>query len=165
MEARLTPEKRQALAALVQCHPVTEAARQAGVSPGTVRRWLRDDATFLAARNAALSELDDRPRAALNALGQKTVAILREAMDGYAEPGEMKAAVEVIKLTKLNEPAPSRATDPADAGRQIARREEDEMMQELMTPQRHSRTAGDSDEEEADDDPDLDEEDDELDLE
>src|SRR5262249_24491898 len=86
----------------------------------------------IAARNAALAERDDRPRAELAALGQKAVAILREAMDGQAEPGEVRAAVEVVKLLRLNEPAPARATDPADAERTIAQRERAQMLEDVM---------------------------------
>jgi hypothetical protein len=134
MEARLTPEERTALAALVQGQAVTDAARRAGVSPGTVRRWLRDDPTFIAAYNAALCERDAGPRTALAALGQKAVGILREAMDGYAEPSEMRAAVEVVKLLKLNEPMPGRATDPADAEREIRRSRDNELWEDLFTP-------------------------------
>ncbi len=61
MEAALSPEKREALAALVQGQSVTAAAHQASVSPGAVRRWLADDPTFIAAYGAALSERDGRP--------------------------------------------------------------------------------------------------------
>ncbi len=139
MEAALSPEKRKALAALVQGQSVTAAARQAAVSPGTVRRWLRDDATFISAHGAALSERDGRPRTELAALGRTAVAILREAMDGHAEPGEVRAAVEVVKLLRIAEPAPFRATDPADAEREIARREHAEMLEDVLTFRRAGR--------------------------
>jgi hypothetical protein len=132
MERALTPAQSTALAALVQGQSVTAAARRAGVSPGTVRRWLADDPTFIAARNAALAECDDRPRAELAALGQKAVAILREAMNGHAESGEVRAAVEVVRLLKINEPAPARATDPADAERTIAQRERAQMLEDVL---------------------------------
>src|SRR5262245_12513652 len=132
MERVLSPAQGAALAALVQGQSVTAAARRAGVSPGTVRRWLADDPTFIAARNAALAERDDRPRAGVAALGQKAVAILREAMDGHAESGEVRAAVEVVKLLRLAEPAPARATDPADAERGIAARERAQMLDDVL---------------------------------
>src|SRR5262249_28905481 len=111
----------------------TAAARQAGVSPGTVRRWLADDPTFLAAHEAALCERDGRPRAELAALGQKAVAILRDALDGHAEPTEVRAAVEVVKLHKSNEPVPARATDPAAAEREVAARERSNLIADVMT--------------------------------
>lgn len=131
MERSLTAAQAEALAALVKGQSVTAAAGKAGVSPGTVRRWLRDDATFIAARNAALAERDDRPRAELAALGEKAVAILKEAMDGHAEPGELRAAVEVVKLLRINEPPPARAAEPADAERQIALRVRSEAIQDM----------------------------------
>ncbi len=132
MERALSPPQSAALAALVEGQSVTAAAGKAGVSPGTVRRWLRDDATFCAAHGAALSERDGRHRAELAALGGKAVAILREAMDGHAEPGEMRAAVEVVKLLKISEPAPARAAEPADAEEVIEQREDDRMFRDLM---------------------------------
>ncbi len=60
------------------------------------------------------------------------MAILREAMDGYAEPGEMRAAVEVVKLLKLSEPGPARDTDPAEAERTIATRDKSNMMRDFL---------------------------------
>jgi hypothetical protein len=133
MERALTPAQSTALAALVRGQSETDAARQANVSPGTVRRWLLDDARFIAAHGAALCERDGRPRAELAALGEKAVAILREAMDGHAEPGEVRAAVEVVKLLRINEPAPSRATDPADAESAIKARKHAEVLQNIMS--------------------------------
>jgi hypothetical protein len=108
---------------------------------------LSDDPNFIAARGAALCERDARPRAELVALAIKAVAILREAMDGHAEPGEVRAAVEVIKLLKLNEPPPARATDPAAAEREVLWRMEDERLQDLATPLPPMWANGDGEEE------------------
>jgi hypothetical protein len=134
MERALSPAQTAALAALVKGQSATEAARQAGVSPGTVRRWLRDDSTFLAAHGAALAERDDRPRAELARLGGKAVGILNDALDGYADPAEVRAAVEVVKLLRINEPSPDRATDPAKAESEVLRRRWDAMTADLGIP-------------------------------
>jgi hypothetical protein len=150
MEASLSPAQSVALAALVRGASATDAARSAGVSPGTVRRWLRSDPTFNAALNAALAEREARPRAALAALGQKAVDRLREALDGYGEPTELRAAVEVIKLLKLNEPAPSRATTPDAAERAIRQQVHNEMIAEALTPAPPSWRNGDGEDDEED---------------
>jgi hypothetical protein len=70
----------------------------------------------------------------LAALADKAVAVVAEALDGYAEPGELKAAVEVVKFLKLTEPGPARPTTPAAAEREIMEREHTEMLDELLTP-------------------------------
>jgi hypothetical protein len=113
---------------------VTEAAGKAGVSPGKVRRWLQDDSKFIAARNAALAERDDRPRAELAALGPKAVGVLKDALDGYGESVAGRAAVEVVKLLKINEPPPVRASDPAKAESEVLRRRWDAMTADLGIP-------------------------------
>jgi hypothetical protein len=147
MEARVSPEQRTALAALAHGQSETTAARLARVSPGKVRRWLRDDPTFLAAYWTALSERDGCPRAELAALGLKAVAVLRAALDGDTDSNEVRAAIEVIKLLRLDEPAPSRATDPAAASRAIAQRADAELFEDLLTPPLPSWSKGDSEEE------------------
>jgi hypothetical protein len=156
MEANLSLAQRTALAALLCGDPVADVARSAGVTIGTVRRWLRSDPTFVAAHNVALSALEDRPRAALAALGDQAVDTLSEALQGYAEPGELKAAVETIKLLRLHEPGPARPTDPAAAERAILERAYVEGLDDLLTPVPPSWRIGDGDE---DEDEDEDEED------
>jgi hypothetical protein len=151
VEAALRPAQRVALATLVHGATASDVARSAGVTPGTVRRWLRSDPPFIAAFNVALAERENRPRQALAALAAKAVAVVREALHGYAEPGELKAAVEVVKLLKLNQPAPDRATDRASAERAIMRRQHDQWMEDLLTPAPSSWRNGDGDEEDEED--------------
>jgi hypothetical protein len=157
MEARLSAAQSVALAALVRGESATDAARSAGVSPGTVRRWLRSDPQFLAAYNAALAERDVHRRAALAALADKAVDTLREALVGYGEPTELRAAVEVVKLLRINEPAACGATTPEECDRQIRQREHYDMMAEALIPAPLAWRNGDGE----DDDEDFEDEDEE----
>jgi hypothetical protein len=151
MELHLSEAQRTALAAIVRRQAVPDAARLARVSPGTLRRWLADDPLFIAATNAALSERDGRPRAELAALGPVAVAVLRAALHGCAGPATARAALDTIRLLKLNEPPPARATDPAAAEREVLWRMEDERLQDLATPLPPSWVNGEYDEDEEDD--------------
>ena len=95
--------------------PVREGRRPPGrsVARDLAPLVAADDPKFLAACGVAWNERDARPRKGLDALGDKAVAILREALDGHAEPGELRAAV--VKLLKINEPASYHASTPAEA--------------------------------------------------
>src|SRR5262249_55847352 len=101
------------------------------------------DPTFIAAHNVALADREGRPRRALEGLGPKAVAVVRAALDGYAEPGELRAAVEVVKMLKLNQAAPARATTPAEAEREILQREHAQWLEDLLTPAPPSWRDGD----------------------
>jgi hypothetical protein len=122
----------------------------AGLTIGTVRRWLRCDPTFVAAHNVAPTVRENRPRAALADLGDQAVDTLNEALHGYAEPGELRAALETIKLLRLHEPGPARPTDPVAAERAIMERAYVEGLDDLLTPVPPSWRIGDGDEDEED---------------
>jgi hypothetical protein len=154
LEAKLSPAQRTTLAALLRGEPVADVARSAGVTIGTVRRWLRSDPTFVAAHNAAVTARENRPRETLADLGDQAVDTLNEALQGYAEPGELKAAVETIKLLRLHEPGPARPTDPAAAERAILERAYVEGLDDLLTPVPPSWRIGDGDEDEDEDEED-----------
>jgi hypothetical protein len=100
---------------------------------GTVRSWPRSEPTFVAAYNAARETLENRPCQALAALGDRAVAVVREALNGFGDPVELRAAVEVVRLRELDEPGPARPTTPADAERAIGQRRHTEILDDLLT--------------------------------
>ena len=87
----MTTKQKKAMAALVRCPTLAMAAKEAGVSPATLRRW-RKDPVFVAEYRAALDEIiEDVSRAARQSLGE-AVEVLREIAKNTKAPTSSRVA-------------------------------------------------------------------------
>lgn len=107
----LTPKQRAAIAALVSGQSYGDAARTAGVSERTLRRWRLDPQFAAEIRRADSEQLGEIARV-LNGASRTAVDVLITIMtDGRASKAlRLRAAVEVLKhraalfdLTTLSE--------------------------------------------------------------
>jgi hypothetical protein len=101
LSTEMSPAQTLAVAALAGGATVTEAAHKAGVARETVSRWLHRDPRFIAELQTTRAELAVQTRCALEALGEQSVDILREAMQlqrGFMAPRRLKAACAVLKM-------------------------------------------------------------------
>lgn len=105
----MTQRQERAIRALLECRTKAEAAQTAGVGVSTLRRWMRQDAAFMAAYREAVDEvLESTTRKAQSAVGQ-AIDILSDIMknpDEQAGP-RVSAADKVLgyslKLTEQND--------------------------------------------------------------
>jgi hypothetical protein len=89
----LKPTQSIVLEQLLAGESVTKAAKAGGVDRTTVHRWLREDAVFQGAYNAARRELSREVEARLPHLAEVALATVQAAV----EQGDVRAALAVLK--------------------------------------------------------------------
>jgi hypothetical protein len=113
----LSDKQERALAALTRGASQDEAAREAGASARSVRRWMASPAftaRLRGARDAAFAATLD----ALAQLGAEAVAVLRASMEpGNEAPLRLRAAIAALELA-----AKSRGDDLAERVAELERR-------------------------------------------
>ncbi len=95
-----TRQREKAICGLLEQPTVTQAAIYAGVSEGTLYRWLREDSTFQSAYAEARRECVRQATARLQRACSTAVQTLEEVMgDGDAPPSSrVTAARSVLEL-------------------------------------------------------------------
>lgn len=88
----LTPPQLKAVAALVYCASIEEAASEAGVSRSSVHRWLRDDDAFARELRKARAVMFDEALAELQDTTREGVRVLRELLKSRHEGIRLRAA-------------------------------------------------------------------------
>jgi len=96
----LTPKKRRAIEALFTCPDITAAAKQAGISRGTMYRWMKEPAFLEALNNASLQALEGLSRKLLN-LGGKAAETLRVTLDDDFIPAGARIRAADIVLSRI----------------------------------------------------------------
>ncbi|MBR3474206.1 MAG: hypothetical protein IKH34_03960 [Oscillospiraceae bacterium] len=87
----MTEKQKRAIAILARSPTLTEAAKAAGISVSTLRRW-RSQAEFKTAYRQALDEIiEDASRAARQSLGE-AVEVLREIAKNTKAPTSSRVA-------------------------------------------------------------------------
>jgi len=93
----MTGKQKKALAALLSASTKQEAARAAGVSYATLRRWLSEDADFQQAYNDELQGIVERAAVQARQGMTEAVTALREIVaDGEAAQNTKVAAARTI---------------------------------------------------------------------
>jgi hypothetical protein len=115
-----------AVATLAGGATVTQAAKKAGVSRETVSRWAHRDPEFIAALQNARAETAAEVRCALEALGGRAVALLREVLERATTPGtKLKAACKVLKMLGADRGEPVAPTTAEEVRLRLRQREEE----------------------------------------
>jgi hypothetical protein len=112
----LSPKHSIVLKQLLAGATVTKAAMAGGADRSTVHRWLREDAVFQAAYNAARRDLSREVEARLPHLAEMAL----ETVQAAVEKGDVRAALAVLKgLGALPGAAPHvGAEDPGELAEQ-----------------------------------------------
>jgi hypothetical protein len=92
---KLSPRQEAVIAALLSAGTAEEAARAAGVSPRSLRRWQQLPAFQDAYRKARAAALSEAVRGLEKLVGKATQALARH-LDGGNAVAEVRAAVAVI---------------------------------------------------------------------
>jgi hypothetical protein len=112
----LPPKQELAVNALVCGKRAAEAAAVAGVTPRTLRRWIRDDARFAAVLNSRLADFRGATIARLNLLADSAVVTVAKAViDGDAKVGMHVLRGLGFFTGKLSEIGPTDAQTISDA--------------------------------------------------
>jgi hypothetical protein len=120
----VTPAQSLAVAALAGSATITEAAKKAGVSRETVSRWAHRDPEFIAALQSARAETAAEVRCALEALGRRSVASLREVFEKATTPGtKLKVACAVLKMLGTDRAEPIAPTTAEEVRLRLRQRE------------------------------------------
>jgi transposase-like protein len=93
---KLTRKQEQAIAALLECSTVAEAARKAGVSHSTLKRWILDpafEAAYRGARREALALSVGRIQAATGVAADTLLAVAKNAAK---DSDRVRAAVALL---------------------------------------------------------------------
>jgi len=94
---RATKRQTDAINALMQCETVSAAAKEAGVSRGTLCRWLNDSG-FLAELRESRGRVYALSMSRLVNLTSRAVTVLAEAVDGKNVPKpQFVAACKVLE--------------------------------------------------------------------
>ena len=102
--SRLTAKQQKALDALLRGCTQEAAAREAGVSRRTLGRWLSRNVAFQQALRDAEQEALKRIHRRLVALAESACDALAQALQGEAQPAQVRAADEVLaRLMPLRE--------------------------------------------------------------
>lgn len=105
----LLPEQRQAIQLLLLGKTITEVSAILNKDRKTLYRW-RENPHFLAVYNELQGEMFIGIRGRLQSLTEKAVDVLQQ----HLEQGNLKAALELLKIINLygNVPSSAAATDP-----------------------------------------------------
>ena len=99
LPATISAAQSLAVEALASGSTVTEAAERAGVVRETVSRWVHRDPEFIAELQNRRAKMAAQVRCALETLGKRSVAVLRDAVGKTPIPAtKFKAACAVLKL-------------------------------------------------------------------
>ncbi len=112
--AALSAQQHQAIRLLVKGENVSEVARQTGVHRGTVHRWIKENADFIAEYNQTLVEARARTNEERRQYRAQAFAVLVEMMSHETVPAatRVRAARHVIELTEdLDESGPAQVTE------------------------------------------------------
>ena len=101
--SKFSRKKEEAIAALVSCRTVEEAARAIGIGPNTLSRWLTMPdfkGEYQKARAAAVSQVFARMQQA----SQPAATTILRLMTDPKEPGtvRLRAAISVLDIARLN---------------------------------------------------------------
>jgi hypothetical protein len=136
LRIELCPAQARALAALLRGTTVTAAAEAAGVDRATVHRWLRHDTDFQAELNRGKAELLDAVRAELRALASDAVGVVRDMLSpatAAPPPVRLKAALAVLAMVGADRQEDLGPQTPADAERENALRDEESLLDDMLT--------------------------------
>src|SRR5688572_7943000 len=100
---RLTPKQRKAVEALLTTGEVAAAAQAAGVSRGSVYRWLKQPTFLDAVREVESRALDDLTRLLIR-LGRTATATLAKAMTDASVPWATRVRAADSALSRLLQP-------------------------------------------------------------
>ncbi len=129
--ATVSPAQALAIEALTGGSSVTAAARAAGVVRETVSRWVHHDPVFIAELQNARAEIAAQTRCALEALGMRSVATLREALQNqFMLPTKLRAACAVLKMLGADRAETLPPTTPLEV--HLRQREREEKLLELQ---------------------------------
>ena len=102
--SRLTAKQQKALDALLRGCTQEAAAREAGVSRRTLGRWMSRNVAFQQALRDAEQEALKRIHRRLAALAENACDALAQALQGEAQPAQVRAAdVVLARLMPLRE--------------------------------------------------------------
>lgn len=96
-DERLSRLQTRAIAALLACRTVTEAAKVAGVGESTLRRWLAAD-PFASAYRAAARDAAREATTALLAAQREAVQVLRSCLREGSPATRVRAARALLEL-------------------------------------------------------------------
>jgi len=97
--AKLTATQVRALAAMTKTRTLVEAAKQAGCSEGTLRRWLRSDPRFQAAwREARAALVDDAIGQAQRAATLAVVTLHHLMTTAQSDSAKVAAAKILVEI-------------------------------------------------------------------
>lgn len=120
-----------AIEALASGSNITGAASAAGVARETVSRWVQHDATFIAELRNARAELAAQTRSALESLGMRSVATLRDALQNeHVRSTRLRAACAVLKMLGADKPETLAPTTPLEMD--LLLRDRDAKLRELQ---------------------------------
>ena len=92
----LTPKQTRAVKALLRCSTHEDAARAAGISPRTLRRWLQDEAFQDALHDAVRESLADAVLKLKSSAGTAIGALVEIAEDAESEHARVQAAGRLL---------------------------------------------------------------------
>ena len=128
-QEQITASQETVLNALMTGTTATEAARLSGVHRSTVHRWLKDP-RFLAEFNGRRAEMQSALAERLAQLQAKALDAVESALEG----GDTRIAIAVLRgCGTLNGiPRVVGPDDPQRVSRQMAARERDQSLQDLI---------------------------------
>ena len=91
--------KERALAAMLECSTLTEAAEKAGISRKTLYNYIRDDAAFGTAYRAARDQMTLERMEALNNGTERAARLLLDLMDDAEQPASLRLKAAQTVLT------------------------------------------------------------------
>ena len=103
-DAKLSRRQSRALVALLRESTIRNAAKSAGVSECSIRRWLRTDRDFMHALREVRAAILEGTLAALTEASAEAVTVLREAMRTGTPATKARAAATVLdQSTRIRE--------------------------------------------------------------
>ncbi len=124
--AYVSPVQSLAVEALAGGSSVTAAAKVAGVARETVSRWVHHDPVFIAELQNIRAELALQTRCALEALGMRSIAALREALQNqFMLPSRLRAACAVLKLLGADRAETLAPTTPLEVRLRLGEHEQE----------------------------------------
>jgi hypothetical protein len=94
---RLTPKQVHAITALITTTNFRAAAKAVGVTPETIRRWMREESLFQEAYEDAIADLGKQGRDKLQAALHEAVDTVREGLKAEKQCDRLRAAAIIIE--------------------------------------------------------------------
>ncbi|MFL5330719.1 MAG: hypothetical protein ACJ8C4_17605 [Gemmataceae bacterium] len=111
-KTELTTQQLSAVDSLASGKIDSDVAKELNLSRTTVWRWRTYDPDFQAALNARRQEIWAASGDKLRALTTQALAVIEETFKDPTNPGRLKAAIELLRLTRPEGLAPTGPTDP-----------------------------------------------------